>query len=691
MGTGPSPEELRVAVEPDDSGPFVNRLARARSPYLLQHARNPVDWYPWGEEAFARAVELDRPVFLSIGYSACHWCHVMERESFEDARVAALLNRHFLSIKVDREEHPAVDAFYMDALVHMTGEGGWPASLWLTPERVPFQAGTYFPPYPRYGLPSFRQTLERIVHQWTHNRSAISRSAGQTRALLEAEVGPKAEAQPREVAARDEVELGAAAFIEAYDWTSGGWGPQARFPQVPRLQLLLTLGAEPGDPLGQRCAQVVRHYLDKLDRSGIHDHVGGGFHRYAVDPDWDVPHFEKMLYDNALLARAFLWGAQLTGERRFATVCATTLEYLLDELRREDGAFGASQDAEDVHGDEGGTYTWTPAQLRAVLGPVRARAVSEAYGVSEHGNFENGGTVLKRSGDASVLAGARRKLLAARRLRPQPATDSKAVVAWNGMALAAFAEAGRLLGDPRYLQAARELGRLLWDARDPETGAMPRTLGRHPIPGVLDDQAHVAEGLLALYEATGAAWALDGAAQLGRLILREYQDPASGAFCQSPHHATDLPLRRVSWIDGAEPAPAGVALQVLVRLQALGSPGIESAEIGAAVAAARGAWGDQPAMSPSVLSALVGWEGLPWTLVISGDSPEDRAPLAKAARRAWAPWRVVAEGGDGLDVYAAIAGKQARGARVWICEGAACRLPIGSVDKLREALGAASS
>ena len=690
MGVGA--DELVVAQTGEEAGPFRNRLVHAASPYLRQHGHNPVDWHPWGEAAFARARELDRPIFLSIGYSACRWCHVMERESFADPRVAAVLNAHFLSVKVDREEHPAVDALYMDALVHMTGEGGWPASLWLTPERLPFQAGTYYPPYPRYGLPSFRQTLERIAHQWTHSRSAVLRSAEQAHALLAREVGPEREGEVREVAALQEVEEGAAELLESHDPVSGGWGHQARFPQVPRLQLLLALAAGPPEPQGRRCLELCRDYLDKLDRSGIHDHIGGGFHRYAVDPDWEIPHFEKMLYDNALLARAFLWGARLTGEARFRTVCATTLEYLLEELRRPDGAFGASQDAEDALGDEGGSYTWTPAQLREVLGPVRARAVAEAYGVTEHGNFENGGTVLKRRGDASVLSGARAALLSARRLRPQPATDDKAVLAWNGMALAAFAEAGRLLGDARYLEVARTLGRCLWRSRDPATGALPRTLGRGAAPGVLDDQAHVAEGLLALYEATGEAWALDAAAELGRLVLRDHRDPASGALCQTPEGAEDLPLRRVSWIDGAEPSAAGVALQVLVRLHALGATGVGAAELDAAFAAARRSWGERPAMAPGVLMALLGWEGPPWTVVLTGASAAERAPLARVARRAWAPWRIVAEVGEELGSsgsYGALLGKAARGPRAWICEGAACRLPIAEPETLAEALAPA--
>jgi len=680
----PIPSAHRVALTGTETGPFQNRLVRAHSPYLLQHAHNPVDWYPWGDEAFERAAELERPVFLSIGYSACHWCHVMERESFEDPRVAALLNAHFVSIKVDREEHPAVDAFYMDALVHMTGEGGWPASLWLGPDRVPFQAGTYYPPHPRYGLPSFSQALRRIADQWGGRREAIDRAATRVRTTLAPTLQPGPAAAPPGLEA---VEAGVKVLLEAYDHDSGGWGGQARFPQAPRLDLLLAWATSAGSAAESAtdARRVASHYLDVLDRSGVHDHVGGGFHRYAVDPDWAVPHFEKMLYDNAMLARSFTWGWKLTGTRRFATVAATTLEYMRTELGRDDGAFAASQDADDSEGEEGSTYTWTPEQLLSVVGPVRAEAIAAAYGVVAGGNFENGGSVLRRRGDASVLAGARPKLLAARRARPQPARDDKAVVAWNGMALTALAEGGRWLGDERYLIHATRLGRLLLAARD-DAGLLPRTLAPESPAGVLADHAHVVEGLLALYEATGAPWALGGAAELGRQVLATFRDPETGGLRPLPADDHSLPLARVSWVDGAEPSGAGVAVGALLRLAHLETRGIDHAVLHELLQAAGGAWRETPASAPRTLLALAGAYRPPWTVVLSG---AELTGLAGSARRAWHPWTLVAERPSDPALageFGVFSGKEGAAPRAWICEGRACRLPLSDPEALAEAL-----
>ncbi|HWH24526.1 MAG TPA: thioredoxin domain-containing protein, partial [Candidatus Limnocylindria bacterium] len=447
----------------------TNRLASETSPYLLQHAHNPVDWYPWGEEALALARAEERPIFLSIGYAACHWCHVMERESFEDKQTARLLNEHFVAVKVDREERPDLDAIYMDAVQQMTGQGGWPMSVFLTPDGRPFYAGTYFPDQPRHGMPSFRQVLEGVAAAWRERRDDVEQAGSKVAAAIDAATRAQAAAAPAagERLAGWMLDAAVVAFERTFDARHGGWGGAPKFPQPMAIDFLLREHLRSADA---RPLAMARRSLDALAAGGIYDHLGGGFARYATDERWLVPHFEKMLYDNALLVRAFSHAWQITGEPRYAEVVAETIAFVEREMTAPDGGFISSLDA-DTDGDEGGTYVWQKAEIDSLLGR-EAALFADAYGVTAGGNWE-GRTILSRVRTDEELAAAvgiapeavrerlsaaRRKLFAARQQRPQPARDEKVLAAWNGLMIGALADAARAFG--RHLGIARLAGDL---------------------------------------------------------------------------------------------------------------------------------------------------------------------------------------------------------------------------------------
>ncbi len=477
----------------------MNRLADETSPYLLQHAANPVEWYPWGDEALGRARDEDRPILLSIGYSACHWCHVMAHESFEDPETAELMNRLFVNVKVDREERPDLDAVYMNATVRMTGHGGWPMTVFLTPAGEPFHCGTYFPPEPRYGMPSFRQVLEAVDDAWRERRGEVQQAG----ALLAESLRRSADLAPSAEPLTDEILTGALpALRSAFDPEWGGFGGAPKFPAASTVGFMLRLHARTGSPDALRMATET---LDGMALGGMHDLIGGGFHRYAVDRIWLVPHFEKMLYDNALLASAYLEGFAVTGERRYAQIAEDTLDYLVREMRLPEGGFASSQDA-DTDGEEGSTYVWTPAQLTEALGDARAATAAAYYGVTEAGNFEGNATVLRAHGEPPAdLAEIRAALLERRLRRPQPGRDDKALAAWNGLALAALAQGGWRLRRPDLLEAARDCARFLLGPMTGADGRLRRTFraGTARIPAYLDDHAAVCHGLLELALATG--------------------------------------------------------------------------------------------------------------------------------------------------------------------------------------------
>ncbi len=585
----------------------TNRLAGETSPYLLPHAHNPVDWYPWGPEALARARELDRPIFLSIGYAACHWCHVMERESFEEEATAAQMNADFVAIKVDREERPDLDAIYMDAVQALTGSGGWPMSVFLTPDGRPFYGGTYFPDAPRHGMPSFRQVLASIAGLWREDRARVVETADRLTGALRAQTqhahdaGQRAEARASSLVGPDGRPLfgstpapsiapglldeATRALADGFDPVHGGLGGAPKFPAPMTVEHLLRRFVRAGDT---RALAMAQRTLDAMAAGGIYDQLGGGFARYATDAEWLVPHFEKMLYDNAQLARAYLHAWQVTGEGRYREVVEETLDYLLREMATPEGGFAASQDA-DTEGEEGVTYVWSAAEVADVLGEDSA-LFADVYDVTERGNWE-GRTILRRvrGDDAGLeprLREARRRLLARRSDRPQPARDGKVIAAWNGLTLAALAEAASAFGRDDYRAAAERAAGFLMDALRGPDGRLRRSWkdGRAAAAAVLEDHADLAEGLLALYQATFDERWFVAAHELGEAILAHFTDPAGGWFDTADDHEA-LIARPKGLQDNALPSGGAMAATVLLRLAALTGDGHYRAAAEVAVAA----------------------------------------------------------------------------------------------------------
>jgi len=549
---------------------MANRLQHATSPYLLQHAHNPVDWHPWEAEALARARAEDKPIFLSIGYSACHWCHVMERESFEDPATARQLNRSFVCIKVDREERPDIDSIYMEAVQALAGRGGWPMSVWLTPDLEPFFGGTYFPPTPRYGMPSFGQLLDRIAELWRERRADLAKDAR----TLAASLARQAEVRPGAGLPGTEVFEDALHQLRAtFDARWGGFGPAPKFPAHLATGLLLRRGV-PEDRVR------VRRTLDAMHEGGMFDHLGGGFARYSVDERWLVPHFEKMLYDNALLACAYLEGFQAFGDDRDAQVARETLDYLLRDLRDDQGGFHSAEDA-DSEGEEGRFYVFTPDEVKAVLGAEDGTLFCEAFGITQAGCFEHGTSVLHRfaaPGDLAQRHGLESEALEARldalraRLRVhrdrrvRPAKDDKVLTAWNGLALSAFARAARVLEEPRYREAAVACAAFLRRELCPE-GPLLRTWrkGQAHTPAFLEDYGALILGLVDLYEATfDDAW-LDWAEDLAARMRAAFEDGAEGGFFAASE-GPDLIFRTKPGWDGALPSANTLAALALLRL-----------------------------------------------------------------------------------------------------------------------------
>jgi uncharacterized protein YyaL (SSP411 family) len=558
----------------------ANRLAAETSPYLLQHAHNPVDWYPWGDEALARARELDRPIFLSIGYAACHWCHVMERESFEDERTAALLNDGFVAIKVDREERPDLDAIYMDAVQQLTGGGGWPMSVFLTPAGRPFFGGTYFPDQPRHGMPSFGQVLEGVLAAWRERRSELEQAAD---GLVESINRELAVPVGAEAPAAWQLDAALVALERTFDARSGGWGRAPKFPQPMTIEYLLREHLRSAD---QRPLAMARRSLDAMADGGICDQLGGGFARYATDERWLVPHFEKMLYDNAQLARVYVHAWQATADPRYRAVAEATLGFMQREMTTVEGGFISSLDA-DTAGVEGATYVWSAAEVGALLGEG-AELFGAAYGVSESGNWE-GHTILSRVrtdaelarehglAEAQVaerLAAGRQTLLDARAKRPQPGRDDKVLTAWNGLAVGAFADAAAAFDEPRYTEAAARAADLVLTRLRDADGRLRRSWkdGQARGNGVLEDYSHLADGLLALYAATfDERWFL-AARELADAVLGHFADPAGGFFDTADDHEA-LISRPKGVQDNALPSGGAMATLVLLRVAALTGEG----------------------------------------------------------------------------------------------------------------------
>jgi uncharacterized protein YyaL (SSP411 family) len=507
---------------------MVNHLTEETSPYLLQHAGNPVDWYPWGEEALQKARDEEKPIFLSVGYSACHWCHVMAHESFEDGATAAVLNEHFVSIKVDREERPDLDQIYMTAVQAMTGSGGWPMSVFLTPEGAPFYGGTYFPPSPRYGMPSFVQVLQAIRDGWQNRRDELVTSGQKLVAAIQrqGQEGAVPASRHRDLS-QDTLSSAFSALQQSFDKGNGGWGQAPKFPQPMALEFLLRY--QHATPT-QDALDMVTQTMEAMARGGMYDQLGGGFHRYSVDERWLVPHFEKMSYDNSQLARVYLHAWQVSGNEFFRTITEEILDYVVREMTHPAGGFYSTQDA-DSEGEEGKFFVWTPDEIRSGLGD-EADAVMAAYGVTRHGNFE-GKSILEFVGDMNqrpALAEARRNLFEVREERVRPGLDDKVLTSWNGLMLAAFAEAARALDRNDYQEVAqrnadfllRELrqknGRLLHSWKD----------GDARLNGYLEDYAYLIEGLLELYQTTFAPRWFVAAQEFAETMIAHYQSPDGG-------------------------------------------------------------------------------------------------------------------------------------------------------------------
>ncbi len=535
-----------------------NRLAQETSPYLLQHQDNPVDWLPWGPEAFARANAEDKPVLVSIGYSACHWCHVMERESFEDEDVAALMNELFVCIKVDREERPDVDAIYMAAVQAMTGHGGWPLNVFLTPEQAPFYGGTYFPPEPRHGMPSWRQLLLAVAQGWHEQRDQVQRASERIAERLRSFATLEPSAAPLDPAA---LEAAVAALRQSYDPANGGFGSAPKFPQAPVIELLLARGER----------EMALATLRAMASGGIYDQVGGGFARYSVDAGWVVPHFEKMLYDNALLARTYLHGFQVSGERRLREVCCETLDWALREMRGPEGGFYAALDA-DSEGVEGRFYVWTLDQLREVLGDgPDAEAAIAHFGATAAGNFEGANVLLARGEPPPQLVEQRQALLDVRARRPRPGLDDKRLCSWNALMIAALADAGAVLERADYLDAARAAADfILRDLRDAD-GRLLRSYnrGQARLGAYLEDHAFLLEALLTLYEASFEPRWLGAARTLADELIERFGDPANGGFFATPADHEPLLARRKELEDSPIPSGNSSAALGLLRLSTL--------------------------------------------------------------------------------------------------------------------------
>src|SRR5262245_2531260 len=635
----------------------MNRLAGATSPYLLQHAGNPVDWYEWGDEAFERARDEDKPLLVSVGYSSCHWCHVMAHESFESDPTAALMNELFVNVKVDREERPDVDAVTMEATVGMTGSGGWPTTVFMTPDAKPFYAGTYYPPEPRHGIPSFPELLRAVAETWRERRDDIERQASRIDGALRSTAASEASTGPLASSVLSDAARGIAATFEP---AFGGFGRAPKFPASSTLEFLLRRGDDTS-------LAMVTATLDAMAAGGFYDVVGGGFHRYSVDDRWLVPHFEKMLYDNATLASTYLHGWVVTGRERYRQIVEETLDYMLRELALPDGGLASAQDA-DTDGVEGLTHTWTPDEADAVGLP---RDLLEPF---EHGRY-----VVRGELDAAL----RRRILAARDERPQPFRDDKALASWNGLALAALAEAGYRVERADWLAAARELGEFLVGPLSAADGRLFRSIrdGRTSGLGFLDDYANVAHGLLELHAASGELrWLLE-ARRLALLAVELFADDANGGFFLSPSDGDERVPRTKDLQDSPVPSGNSMLAHVLLRLSRIcGDDELERRAVSVfrlVQPALR-----RPGSSGFFAWALCGidlWLSPPREIAIAGDVD---APVVRAALLPFQPRTVVAVGPS--DEVPLLAGKEPVDGKtaVYVCERFACQAPVTEPEEV---------
>jgi len=672
-----------------------NRLSAATSPYLLQHADNPVDWFEWGDAAFALARKADRPVLLSVGYAACHWCHVMAHESFEDGETAEYMNRHFVNVKVDREERPDIDRIYMDAVQAMTGHGGWPMTVFLTPSGEPFFAGTYFPKEPRGHHPTFMQVLHGITAAWQERRGEITEQAGKLTEAVRSQIPPAPE-EPDRASIPAAIRL----LEEGFDAARGGFGGAPKFPQAPTLELLLRVASIwPETPVRDRALGMLTTTLDAMAAGGIYDHLYGGFARYSVDANWTVPHFEKMLYDNALLSRIYLHAFQITDNPDYRRVATETLDYLARDMLDDSGGIFSAEDA-DSEGVEGKFAIWSAEEFTEVAGDD-ADLLAAVYGVTPAGNFE-GANILVRfrplagiteqfSIDAAELDARRKeadaKLVARRRTRPRPAVDDKIVIAWNGLALRSFAEAGVALDRADYLEIATGIAAFLAGSARTNTGRLVRSwrAGRVSGPGFCDDYAATATGLFMLYQALGEERWYRLAIELTDDMMRLFQDPAGGFFAVG----SDTPAliaRPKNLMDNPTPSDNALAAEALTMRYAYTGE-TQLPPIVAGVGRAAGVLPQRYPAAAGHLLAVLASGNLRQVAIVPGEDDSVAGLLAVYHRR-FRPGHVVAVGsGDSqvplLAQRPAVDGKST----AYVCQGFVCRLPTTSPTELASQLG----
>jgi uncharacterized protein YyaL (SSP411 family) len=684
----PAPPRATPSIMTNSASPVhTNRLAGEKSPYLLQHQHNPVDWYPWGEEAFAKARAENKPIFLSIGYSTCHWCHVMERESFENQEIAGFLNAHFVSIKVDREERPDVDQIYMSFVQAMSGQGGWPLTVFLTPERKPFYGGTYFAPESRYGRPSFLHVLKNISELWRTRRDDILHSAQQ----LHEQLARATAQQTQNLSLLNPKALtnAAAQFKAEYDNLHGGFGGAPKFPRPSQPAFLLRMGVRMGD---QEAVQMLLHTCEEMAKGGIYDQIGGGFHRYSVDAEWLVPHFEKMLYDNAQLVNLYLDAYLVSGQRHFAETARDILRYVLRDMTHPEGGFYSAEDA-DSEGKEGKFYCWTEAELSRLLTPEEFNVAVGYFGVTGEGNFVDHSdpqplphqNVLRIAqpnlpvADQPLLASAKAKLFTARTQRIRPHLDDKILASWNGLMLGAIARAHSVLGDSSYAAAAEKnlafLQSKLWDPSGPALYHRWREGERDSVQ-LLDAYADLLSGTIALYEATLNPKQLDFAIALAEAMLAHFYDHERGGFYQSPANASDLILRIKEDYDGAEPSGNSVATLALLKLGAI----TDRKDFKEAAEKTLRFFSDRleqlPQAVPNLLLALDFWLEEPKRVVIAGDPSAPAArDLLQAAHSVYQPNKVVMGVAGAVEPFALTLPPVQGRPTVYLCTGTTCQAP----------------
>jgi len=728
IGSFPNDGGSTKAVPGDESAAetrdhqHTNRLIQEKSPYLLQHAHNPVDWYPWGEAAFAKARQENKPIFLSVGYSTCHWCHVMERESFENTDIAKILNEHFVSIKVDREERPDVDSVYMTFVLRTTGSGGWPMNVWLTPDLKPFVGGSYYPPEAREGLPGFRPLLLQIAERWRKNDKQILGQAEQIMKALRGYAARASKTGGHELG-KGLLTPGLESLSESFDKTLGGFGRAPKFPRPVGLNFLFNSYAREGrsSKAAQNVLQMGLFSLRKMAEGGVHDHLGGGFHRYSVDNYWHVPHFEKMLYDQAQLAVSYAEAYQITREPFFAEVTRDILEYVRRDMTDKQGGFYSAEDADSLlaagkpEHAEGAFYVWTSDQIRHALGEEPAKLFSAYYGVEAKGNAPKGSdlrgefagkNILIERQSISALAKAfqlterearktldesRQKLFALRAKRPRPHLDDKIVTAWNGLMISAFARASQVLDEPAYLQAASAASTFLQDSLyDPKSHTLRRSYRQGPgeANGFLSDYAFVIQGLIDLYEASFETRWLAWAMELQKTQDDLFWDPSQGAYFETTGKDWAILLRMKEDYDGAEPAPNSVAALNLQRLAQLLDSKDCKARAQQTLDAFAGQLKSMPSAMPQMLVALDFHLDKPKQIVIAGNPQhDDTKAMLREVHKRYIPNKVIllADGGEGqrfLSQYLSFmqSVKMHKGkATSFICENYVCQLPTSDL------------